>query len=209
MKWFKKYKIVKISDIHYDIMKRKCLFEWEVYRSFINKHQAECTLYRLNSRFSPVFTHYCSIKPKNKEYVIDQLIKMGYITSCTFDARQKYIYTSQNGYIYSTNDDNISKLTANKYDTLYGIYCSDMDDLFLAIAAINERNDYMQWFQNKVFDFNMCPLPDHRFLCDQDTLEHFGWVNNSPYSYTNGIHNKMSIESIIEMFYEKEKNNIN
>ena len=121
MNWFKKYKIVKISDIHYDIMKRKCLFEWEVYRSFFNKHQAECTLYRLNTRFSPVFTHYCSIKPKNKEYVIDHLMKMGYITSCTFDARQKYIYTSQNGYIYSTNDDIISKLTANKYDTLYGI----------------------------------------------------------------------------------------
>ena len=209
MNWFKKYKIVKISDIHYDIMKRKYLFEWEVYRSFFNKHQAECTLYRLNKRFSPVFTHYCSIKPKNKEYVIDNLMKMGYITSCTFDARQKYIYTSQNGYIYSTNDDIISKLTANKYDTLYGIYCCDMDDLFLAIAAINERNDYMQWFYTKVFDYKMRPLPNHNFKCDQETLDKFGWVNNSPNSYKRELHNKMSVENIIEMFYEKENNNIN
>ena len=199
-----KYKIVKVSDIHYDIMKRKCLFEWEVYRSFFNKQQAECTLYRLNEKNSPVFTHYCSIKPKNKEYVIDNLMRMGYITSCTFDARQKYIYTSQNGYIYSTNNDYISELKPNYYDTLYGIYCSNMDDLFLSIAAINDRNDYMQWFYTKVFDYKMRPLPNHNFKCDQETLERFGWVNNSPNSYKRELHNKMSVENIIEMFYNKE-----
>lgn len=201
MKWFKKYKIVKVSDNHYDIMKRKCLWKWEVDRTYTNKYQAECSLHRLNNNTN-VFTHYCYIKPTNKQYVIDSLMKMGYIPSGAFDARHQYIYTCTNGYIYSSDFDSI---TLNGYEIvlLYGINCSDNDELFLAIAAINERNDYMQWFQNKVFDFNMCPLPNHRFLCDQDTLEHFGWVNNSPYSYTNGIHSKMSIESIIDMFHEK------
>ena len=200
MNWFKKYKIVKINDTCYTIMKRKGLWKWVVKETYGNKYQAECALHRLEKKFSDVFTYYCSVKPTNKEYVIDSLKNIGYIPSCTFDSNQKYIYTCQNGYIYSTNH----KTTC---DILYGTYCSDNDNLFLAIAAINDRNDYMQWFQNKVFDFNMLPLPNHRFLCDQNTLEHFGWVNNSPYTYTNGIYNKMTVGSIVEMFYEKENNN--
>lgn len=193
MNWFKKYKINKINDTCYTIVKRKGLWKWLVKETYDNKYQAECALHRLEKKFSNVFTYYCSVKPTNKEYVIDSLKKIGYIPSCTFDSKEKYIYTDRNGYIYSTNH----KTTC---DVLHVPYCLDNDNLFLAIAAINDRNDYMQWFENKVFDFNMCPLPNHRFLCDQNTLAHFGWVNNSPYTYTNGIHNKMTVESIVEMF---------
>ena len=39
--------------------------------------------------------------------------------------------------------------------------------------------------------------------CDQDTLERFGWINNSPNTYKSGIHRKMTVKSIIKMFYEK------
>ena len=82
--------------------------------------------------------------------------------------------------------------------------------LFFAIAALSDDTDKYQWFYSTGWtDFEGKPLPDKWVFCDQDTLEHFGWVNNSPYSYTNGIHSKMSIESIIEMFYEKENNNTN
>lgn len=202
MNWFKKYKIVKISDTHFKIMKRYFLWKWTLERTCNNKYQAECALYRLNSKtkFKEAFSHYCSLKPTNKRYVIHNLKKMGYIPSCTFDIEQKYIYTSQNGYIYTTNDENVARIAPNSYDILYGLYCSDKDDLFLAIVAINDRNDYMQWFHNTIFDFNMCPLPNHRFLCDQETLERFGRVNNSPNTYSSGIHKKMSVESIIEMF---------
>lgn len=209
MNWFKKYKIVNINHTRYDIMKRNFMCKWEKICTYKNEYQAKCVLHKLNNNTFKLFTHYCCVKPTNKKYVIENLEKIGYIPSCTFDSNQKYIYTSQNGYIYSTNNDDISKLKPNNYDTLYGIYCSNMDDLFLSIAAINDRNDYMQWFYTKVFDYKMRPLPNHNFKCDQETLEKFGWVNNSPNSYKRELHNKMSVENIIEMFYEKENNDIN
>ena len=211
MSWFKikKYKIVELNDNMYAILTRNgfSLGEWKWYWAYNynlvynHKRQAECALYRLETH-KDVFTHFCSVEPTNREYVMGNLYKMGYIASCTFDYEEKYIYTSTNGYIYSTNNAKISK---NGYDILYGKYCYDNDDLFLAIAAMNDRNDYMQWIYNKQFDFNMNPLPNHKFLCDQETLEKFGFVNNSPNTYKSGIHKKMTIENIIEMF-EKNKN---
>lgn len=204
MKCFKKYKIEKIDD-RYCVKRRKFPCKWVTVETYSNKHQAECALIRIDkTRNDCIFTHYCSVKPTNKDYVINNLKKMGYIPSLTFDFESKYWYTSQSGLIYSTNNDNVVRLTHNIYDILYGIYCCDKDDIFLAIAAINDRNDYMQWFYCEVRDCNGNRLPDHQFLCDMETLEKFGWVNNSPNTYKSGIHRKMTVESIIKMFYEKE-----
>ena len=205
MKWFKKYKIVKITNTFYAVVRRKFLCKWVVVDTYTNKHQAECALHRIKKdiKSDTLFTHYCSVKPTNKDNVIYNLKKMGYIPSLTFDFEAKYWYTSQNGIIYSTNNDNVARLAPNVYDNLYGIYCCDKDDIFLAIAAINNRNDYMQWFYCEEYDCNGNRLPDHQFLCDMETLEKFGWVNNSPNTYKSGVHHKMKVESIIKMFYEK------
>ena len=109
-----------------------------------------------------------------------------------------------NGVFYSTNNKHVEKISiGNYYDSLYGIYCGDNDDLFLAIAAMNERNDYMQWFYSEVCDCNGNQLPNHIFLCDQDTLERFGWVNNSPNTYKSGVHRKMGINFVIMHFLNK------
>jgi hypothetical protein len=204
---FKKYKIEKIDNLYY-VKRRKFPFKWVTVETYINKHQAECALIRIDKTrndivYGCIFTHYCSVKPTNKEHVIYNLKKMGYIPNLTFDFEAKYWYTSQSGLIYSTNNDNVERLTPNIYDNLYGIYCCDNDDIFLAIAAINDRNDYMQWFYNEEYDYNGNRLPDHQFMCDQDTLERFGWVNNSPNTYKSDVHYKMDVESIIKMFYEK------
>ena len=208
MKLFKKYKIEKISDTHYCVKRRKFPFKWVTVETYSNKHQAECALIRIDKTrndivYGCIFTHYCSVKPTNKDYVIYNLKKMGYIPSVTFDFESKYWYTSQSGIIYSTNNDNVARLIPNVYDNLYGIYCCDKDDIFLAIAAINDRNDYMQWFYAEVYDCDGNRLPDHQFMCDQDTLERFGWVNNSPNTYKSGVHRKMTVASIVKMFYEK------
>ena len=205
MKRFKKYKIEKIDDL-YCVKQRKFFCKWVTVETYSNKHQAECALHRIEKDIKSdiLFTHYCSVKPTNKEYVIYNLKKMGYIQSITFDFESKYWYTTQNGFIYSTNNDNVNRLTHNIYDNLYGIYCCDKDDVFLAIAAINDRNDYMQWFYNWVYDYNGNILPDHQFMCDQDTLEKFGWVNNSPNTYKSGIHRKMNVGNIFKMFCDKE-----
>lgn len=203
MALFKRYRVVKVTDNFYTVQKRK-FFKWESVNVFYCKLQAECEVMRLEKKNSNLFTHYCSVKPKDKVRVLNTLCKMGYNPSSTFDMEQKYIYTTQNGYIYSTNNDKVSKILPNEYDTLYGLYCCGNDDIFLAIAAINDRNDYMQWFYCEEFDCLGNKLPDHQFLCDQETLEHFGWVNNSPNTYKSGIHKKMDVKSIIKMFLEKE-----
>lgn len=208
MKMFKKYKIEKISDTLYCVKRRKFPCKWVTVETYSNKHQAECALIRKDKTrndivYGCIFRHYCSVKPTNKDNVLYNLKKMGYIPSITFDFEGKYWYTSQSGLIYSTNNDNVARLMPNVYDNLYGIYCCDKDDIFLAIAAINDRNDYMQWFYCEVRDCDGNRLSDHQFMCDQDTLERFGWVNNSPNTYKSGIHHKMKVESIIKMFYEK------
>ena len=206
MKLFKKYRITKYSDYCFAIEKRRFLWKWQLHSTFTYKHQAECVLHRIKKdiKSDTLFRHYCSVKPTNKENVLYNLKKMGYIPSLTFDFKGKYWYTSQYGLIYSTNNDNVARLMPNVYDNLYGIYCYDKDDIFLAIAAINDRNDYMQWFYCEEYDYNGNRLPDHQFMCDQDTLEKFGWVNNSPNTYKSGVHRKMKVESIIKMFYKKE-----
>jgi hypothetical protein len=40
-------------------------------------------------------------------------------------------------------------------------------------------------------------------MCNQDTLKKFGWVNNSPNTYKSGVHHKMKVDSIVNMFFEK------
>jgi hypothetical protein len=200
---FKKYKIEKISENIYRVKRRKHLWKWDTVHDFINRKQAECAIIRLERNKSP-FMHYCCVKSKNREHTVYMLKKMGYIQSLTFDIRQKYIYTSMNGCFYSTNNKHVEKISiGNYYDSLYGIYCGDNDDLFLAIAAMNERNDYMQWFYSEVCDCNGNQLPNHIFLCDQDTLERFGWVNNSPNTYKSGVHRKMGINFVIMHFLNK------
>ena len=204
MKCFKKYKIEKI-DGFYCVKQRKFLCKWVTVKTYNNKHQAECALHRIKKDIKSdiLFTHYCSVKRTNKDNVIYNLKKMGYIPSLTFDFEGKYWYTSQSGLIYSTNNDNVERLTPNIYDNLYGIYCCDKDDIFLAIAAINDRNDYMQWFYCEEYDCNGNRLPVHQFLCDMETIVKIGWVNNSPNTYQSGIYRKMKVEGIIKMFYEK------
>ena len=109
-----------------------------------------------------------------------------------------------NGIFYSTNNKQVEKISiGNYYDSLYGIYCGNNNELFLAIAAMNERNDYLQWFYSWVYDSDGSKLPNHIFLCDQDTLENFGQVNNSPNTYKSGVHRKMGINFVIMHFLNK------
>ena len=200
MELFKKYKIEKISENIYRVKRRKHLWKWVTVHDFINKKQAECAIIRLEKNKSP-FMHYCCVKSKNREHTVYMLKKMGYIQSLTFDIRQKYIYTSMNGIFYSTDNKHIEKISiGNHYDSLYGIYCGDNDELFLSIAAMNERNDYMQWFYSWVYGGDGNQLPNHIFLCDQDTLAKFGQVNNSPNTYKSGVHHKMGINFVIMHF---------
>jgi hypothetical protein len=213
MKWFKKYKIEKVSDKFYAIKQRMFPWKWETVDCYFNKYQAECELLRREKalKYDTLFRHYCYVKPKDKIAVVEKLCNIGYKPSMTFDIEQKYIFTSQNGLYYSTNNPYLDTFgdeeTRMVYDKLYGIYCADNDDLFLAIAAVNDRNDYMQWFYSEVYDCDGNQLPHHVFLCNQETLEKFGWINNSPNSYKSGVYKKIGINGLIDYFVFGEKDN--
>lgn len=80
------------------------------------------------------------------------------------------------------------------------IDCGENIDLFLAIAALRDDTDKYQWFFSTGWtDFEGNPLPDKWVLCDQDTLEHFAWVNNSPNSYKTGW-KKATADDLIKHF---------
>ena len=95
---------------------------------------------------------------------------------------------------------NIIKCSLPDYE--YSIDCGENEELFFAIAALRNDTDKYQWFYSTGWtDFEGNPLPDKWVFCDQDTLEHFAWVNNSPNSYKAGW-KKATVEELIK-FYNK------
>ena len=194
MEIFKKYKIVEDEHHYgYNIMKRKSIFsKWENIKFCLNKHQAESILFHLETKQEP-FKYNCSIQPKDRNKVLSELLKMGYTQGCAFDLHQKYIFTCL-GRIYST-DFEISEVGD---DGFYGMFCLDRDDVFLALAAINDRNDYMQWFNFDIYDCDGEKCSSKQFLCDKDNIIDFLAEMN----LTN-IYNKMEIDKIVELFSKK------
>lgn len=195
MEIFKKYKIVE-DEQHccYNIMKRESIFsKWKNIKFCQNKHQAESILFRLETKQEP-FKYSCSIQPKDKNKVLSELLKMGYTQGCAFDLHQKYIFTTSGGYIYTTD------FKISKGDTVYGIFCMDRDDIFLALAAINDRNDYMQWFHFETYDCDGEKCSREQFLCDKENIVDFLAERN-----LSNIYDKMEIEKIVKLFPIKSK----
>lgn len=79
--------------------------------------------------------------------------------------------------------------------------------LFLAIAALRDNSDYMQWFVSKDWK-NTLGETDKFILCDKNTLEQFGEINNSPNTYDRVNHpefgwHKATVQELIEHFKTK------
>ena len=122
MKLFKKkYKIVSLCNGEWFGLdeKENCLStKWTRYRTYKFKQQAECAKLRLEHDYDKIFKYACSVKPKDlndRIRIVDELQKIGYVNSTTFDSHQKYIFTTTDGGIYSTDNDEVAKLTRD-YD---------------------------------------------------------------------------------------------
>lgn len=107
------------------------------------------------------------------------------------------------------NDKN-SEMIVNKLLEGYPgtIDCDTDERLFLAVTAMRDDNDYMQWFVSQNWrDGNGNPLPDKWVLCTCNTLAEFGMMNNSPNSYSkNGFGwHKATLEELQEHFKIKTK----
>lgn len=166
----------------------------------------------------------CFIR-KNSAELREKLAKIGYkiCPCCTFDSSE---WLSTMLYIDNNAVNPIERIEVHGigyYDELFPfpkenrfeefvksnlmkekpeIDCGENEDLFLAIAALRDDTDKYQWFFSTGWTIgpNNTPIPDKWVLCDQDTLEDFAWVNNSPNSYSRDIWKKATIEDLINHF---------
>lgn len=148
---------------------------------------------------SDMFTTPCFIR-KNTPKLREKLEELGYNHHGDYRKWEDYVITflaSDDGkpYYISATEEIVKEFY------YYCIDCSENEALFLAIAALRDDSDYMQWFTCKVRDSKGNPLPDSWVLCTQKTLLDFGWVNNSPNSYgENTPYHKATPEELQEHF---------
>ena len=138
-----------------------------------------------------MFTTHCFIR-KNTPELRNKLQDMGYKQNI-YD-KNEYPWLAVNHSMFISVNKGFERLPE------FNIDCGDNEELFLAIAALRDDTDKHQWFYSTGWtDFEGNPLPDKWVFCDQDTLEHFAWVNNSPNSYKTGW-KKATVEELIEHF---------
>lgn len=141
-----------------------------------------------------MFTAKCFIK-KNTPELLAKLEQMGYVQALHKEDYNTIGLSVDQGDIFPLRIDDIPILTKELF-----IDCGDNTNMFLAIAALRDDTDKYQWFYSTGWtDFEGNPLPDKWVFCDQDTLEHFAWVNNSPNSYKTGW-KKATVKELIEHF---------
>lgn len=84
-----------------------------------------------------MFKHNCFIRKTSKR-LIDKLYDMGYNVTPNIIPGAGIATMSSNALILQLPIDNS--------EGVYGIDCADNEEVFLGISAINDLNDYMQWF---------------------------------------------------------------
>lgn len=97
------------------------------------------------------FTTSCFIR-KNTEELRKKLEDIGYKNACSSNYHD-IIYTDAEHGVYFT------MFSSNIIDDEFAYDCGENEELFLAIAALRDDNNYMQWFtdgnhwyQNKIND---------------------------------------------------------
>ena len=136
-----------------------------------------------------MFTSKCFIRV-NKPYIIDNLIDLGYVKAL-FDEE----YTKSESYGLIVDQGDIVPLEHSlQEDELmftYGfIDCNENVGLFLALAALRDDSDYMQWFINNYGYCNIC--------CDKNVEEYKSGYGKQMYRIIDETYHKMSAEELIE-----------
>ena len=175
-----------------------------------------------------MFTQECFIRKNTKE-LQDKLSKLGYdICGCCNFVDAKWLETSITKLLSIKDKPSVhgigyedEELNYNGYDTVdkrcnlflennensenKAIDCGTNEDLFLAIAALRDDSDYMQWFVSKGWKDGFGNITDKWVLCTENTLEELGVINNSPNTYNRkkypqfGWH-KATVQELIEHF---------
>jgi hypothetical protein len=129
------------------------------------------------------FTTPCFIR-KNTPELQEKLKNIGYLSLDNDNDKRDGLVADRNGFMYSIFEKNVLGSTYN---------CGTNEELFLAIAALRNDTNYMQWFvctsdykesdgkEWKVgdFDLNTCPddfnniLPHWSKATVNELIEHF------------------------------------
>lgn len=144
-----------------------------------------------------MFTTPCFIR-KNTPELMQKLWELGYhiYPTCRgIDIINPYIFAHRWYYAQSP----IGRIEEKK---LKWIDCGENEDLFLAIAALRDDSDYMQWFCDEIF------AGSRRFaLCKQNSWkEYFTHITDGDCGSYKEWH-KATVEELIEHFNHGQKRN--
>lgn len=106
-----------------------------------------------------MFTTPCFIR-KNTPELRDKLKELGYhVCSCTSSKTAIYLMVGYEG-IHAVSDEVVDVFEDEvKAGILESIDCEDDENLLMALAALRDDSDYMQWFTNGT-DFIKCERED-------------------------------------------------
>ena len=140
--------------------------------------------------------------------VTEEIKRFGILDNTCFTSFDNFLYKLGGDYYTCKDYNKFSNMRSEEFVSRC-IDCGTNEALFLAITALRDDSDYMQWFVSKGWKDGFGNVEDKWVLCDQDTLEYFGAVNNSPNTYDRkkypefGWH-KATVEELIEHFKNKE-----
>lgn len=138
------------------------------------------------------FTQSCFIRKNSKE-LQNELKKMGYETNSIITDTGCIATSSIIGAFIVINewqwDSADPRITWNNKDRLD---CGDNEDLFLAIAAMNDENDYMQWF--------VCDDGVSMFRIDQKGFSADKFVHEYMDGWDTTGYRKATVKELIEEF---------
>ena len=136
--------------------------------------------------------NYCYIR-KNTPEIQERLKKLG-VPQNDFDEGDRPWIAYNHG-LWISVDEGHDRLFRGEID------CGNSEDLFFALITYNKDIDKNQWFFSTGWtDYAGNPLPDKWVYCDQNTLEQFALVNNSPNSYSREMWKKATVEELIWHF---------
>ena len=143
--------------------------------------------------------NFCFIR-KNTPEIQGRLKKLG-IPQNDFDEGDRPWIAYNHG-LWISVDEGHDRLFRGEID------CGDNEDLFFALITYDKDIDKNQWFFSTGWTMGPenIPIPDKWVYCDQNTLEQFAWVNNSPNSYSREMWKKATVEELIQHFKNETSN---
>ena len=126
-----------------------------------------------------MFIQPCFIR-KNTPELIKKLEELGYNRHPSYGDNGQYLYLNRG--FYHTNVVGYSEEIERMID------CGTNEELFLALAALRDDSNYMQWFTDGEKWFKFGGIIQNGFIIDKET---------------HLLYHKASVEEIIEHFKEK------